>query len=254
MKRIINLTLTCVVAFLTAFAFVACNNTSKLENAVKMANSECPIELGDYAEFTSIKYIDGKVQYILTVDDDLFDLRSIKENKQLAKKQIIMALSNPNSGSRELIEIIKEADADLVIVYKGSKSGKKVVLEITADELAQVNTDDYDAEENLQAQLELANAQCPITLDEGIVMDRVYVDGKHFVYHYMTDDDVIDIDILRSNITLAKKETIKELEGDMAVQTFTKTLGELNMDIRYIYESEQTGATAAFTIQLDELK
>ena len=254
MKRIINLTLTCVVVFLTAFSFVACDNESRLRQGVKEANAECPVKVSEYAEFTSVEYVDGKVQYVLTVDDHLFDLNSISANKQLAKSQIIMTLSNPNSSSNALLDLVKDAGADLVFIYKGRYNGKRVPIEISVDELNHISTDDYDAEANLQGLLDITNAQCPITLDEGLVMDRVYADGKHFVYHYITDDDVVDIDILRSNIVMAKEETLKELKRDQSVKDIIKVLDELDMDIRYVYESEQTGATAFFTVYLNELK
>lgn len=253
MKRIINLALSCVVALMTALAFVACDTTPRLEKTVEEVSAELPIVLSEYAEFTSLKYIDGNVQMVMTVDDDLVDLKAIKANKPLVKQQLIMAFSNPDSSTQQLMKLLKDEGADLIVIYKGRNSGKSVKVVISADELDETDTDNYDAEENLQMQIELANAQCPNELADGLVMDRVYTEGKHVVYHYLTDDNEIDIDLLNDNIDELKKETLNELKHDQAVVRFLENVRELNMDVRYVYESYQTGDQAYFTIKPSEV-
>ena len=128
-----------VSTFILCVALVcsACTSESKLQIAAAAADMECPIDCGPGMEITSVDVQGGDLVYTCEVNESIsgvYDLQLL--DSPVVKQATKEALFSQNSSEvQELIEILKDANADIKFKYYGVESGETVTITIHDYEL-----------------------------------------------------------------------------------------------------------------------
>ena len=111
------------------------------------------------------------------------------------------------------------------------------------------------AESKLKAAVEQANKEFPMTVEEGLSITGISLEGDYVVYDAKVDESLYSIDLLKESKAELKKSIIEELgSGDTDVKEMIKLCKEADKGIAYIYTGDQTDETCEVRIRPDELK
>ena len=110
----------------------------------------------------------------------------------------------------------------------------------------------------IQQGLNQANAELPLMMEEGIICDNITLGENGIVYHYTVDEDLYDMDILKSMVGELKQETIQNYKEDMyddnETKEFLQAAADLNKPLNHKYEGNITGTIVRYKISVSELK
>ena len=245
-----------------AFVAVSCKSDSdraknELEKMAKEANESCPFSIGMVGEITSIEFDGKNLVFYASVDEDFVDLDVLEQNPELAKEGAFQAMfSNANAETKKLMEELEKANAGLRAVYKGKTSGRTVSFTISYDELKKRSdnpSEAMDPDEFLEQNVRVTNNQCPVSVETGIVMQEVFVEGSNVVYLYSMDEDLYDIDQMEENRSEAQAlldDEIRNLERDAAGKQFLDACRNAHKNIIYRYVGSASGKSVDFFVNL----
>lgn len=110
------------------------DDTQEYLRLLAQSQSErCPLQVDEITTMSSCRY-DGKNFYIYyIIDESIVDFEDLIEANEDIKKDIMSTL-NKDIGPRYIFEKCKSANVSIRFVYKGSKSGKSVLIECTPNE------------------------------------------------------------------------------------------------------------------------
>lgn len=123
-----------------AITISSCSSSeSKLQTACEAANKMCPMNADHGMDISSIEFTDGNVVYTVTVDEAIYgddaiaQFDAVKDQMKAAMKQALV--SGADKSMAEMAKLCKEANANVIFNYVGSKSGNTCTIEIASDEL-----------------------------------------------------------------------------------------------------------------------
>jgi|GEM_PF-3096851 hypothetical protein len=110
------------------------DDTQEYLRLLAQSQSErCPLQLDEITTMNSCRY-DGKSFYIYySIEESIVAIEDMIEAKEDIKKDIMSAWNN-DMGQRYFLEKCKSANVSIRFVYKGSKSGKSVLIECNPSE------------------------------------------------------------------------------------------------------------------------
>lgn len=222
-------------------AFCSCAE-SKLKLKADAANKNCPLSLGMLGEVTSITYDDDTMQFLFTLDETFTNIDKLGADSE-SMKSILMAWVN-NENSRELIEMIIDANAGLSVVFKGKTSGKEARITLTSSELKEaLDRPMITEEEKLKLAIEQTNMQMPMDTGTGIILTEL-VDKGDIVVYMAKVTDMNQIKLLSSNVENVKnsQQLMFKMMGP-AEKLFFKMIIDANKDLGYIYYADGTDET-----------
>ncbi|MBR6018303.1 MAG: hypothetical protein IK073_06750 [Paludibacteraceae bacterium] len=123
---------------ISALVLTACSSGSKLEMGVAAANKQCPMELGGGMAITSIATEGSSVVYTCEVDGSAgitVSAFAMPEVQTAMKTAMVESLKSDESDTKELIEMVKEANYSLIYRFVSTDSDEKVDIVITPEEL-----------------------------------------------------------------------------------------------------------------------
>lgn len=250
MKKVFSLF--AAVAMLS-MALVSCGGNDHLKELAKKANDECPISMGMMGEISSIEF-DGKdIVYFASVDEDWVDLDVMKENKEEAKQGILQYFTAPSKDVDEMLKELEKSDAGIKYVYEGKKSGKKVEIRLTVKEIKDAIANPMNPEELLAQDVRVTNDECPMEVDEGMVITEILIEGSDVVYVCQVDETLFDMDDFETNREAAQaalEEYMASLANDPSGKAFLNHCKNAGKDIVYRYQGTTTGKVSDFRIQL----
>lgn len=121
-----------------------------------------------------------------------------------------------------------------------------------------VEVEETVAEKNmrfLNSMIEQTNREYPQKLEEGITMERIFLEGDYVVYQAKVDEDVIDMDLLemnKKNMKSAIKENLSA--SDPEIKMFKNTCTKAEKGIAYKYVGDTSGQSVYIRFSCDELK
>lgn len=107
---------------------------------------------------------------------------------------------------------------------------------------------DYSLQD-LMAELEELNSELPEEIEDGMVMTEVKLVGKSVEYTVVVDEDMYDIDQMRSNKSMIRKEMRKIFSDDADLRQIKST----GLNLRYHYIGADSGDDCVITLTNDEL-
>ena len=238
--------------------FVGCEdeNVKKLKREIKLADRECPVNMGMIGDMLNIKYDERKneVQVYFSINDEIVSLDALKNNGQLAKNS--MKLSINRKESSDLWKMITNAGAGLSVTFKSASTGKSFEIKIPVDELKEIIKNPLSEIETnkllLENQLAMENSRSPYSVAEGMQLVKVFDDGNNIVYEYSLDEDLYDISLFN----YAKdeiKSNAREIFNDPVMKRNIETINSLGKGLIIRYSGKKTGKSADISFTSDEL-
>jgi hypothetical protein len=139
MKAIKNILMTSAVIACTMLCLFSCTSKDMLSIAVEACAEECPMDLGGGLVMTDVTIQNGDVVYLYEMDENSYDIASIKSDpitQALMKEAMLEELNNSSDKSlHDFIKIVRKSNADIIYRYVGSESGKGFDIVINNSEL-----------------------------------------------------------------------------------------------------------------------
>ena len=105
----------------------------KLVTAIASTQAQLPLSVDTGMEITELKQEGDDVVYVVKMDDSMYDISTVRENKSLVKESIVNNIRNMGPVEREFVKLVANDDANLVYRY-ATRSGH-IDIKITNEEL-----------------------------------------------------------------------------------------------------------------------
>lgn len=239
-----------------ALAFASCSKT-KLQIQLELANKQCPISLGEMGEISGITYEDNVVTFNYEMNEEYIDFDQIKANSTAMKENVIIFLQNSEGAIKNLIAEIKNDGAGLAMAYKGKQSGKTFTITLTPEEIAsmsEASQADTEPASALDALLKNANMQLPREDAQGMITEKIVVEGDYVVSMIKVDEEIYSIADLNAGKELTKeilKETLKGMGP--VVDHEMKVYKNAGKGIAYKYIGNKSGEVYLIEIAASDL-
>lgn len=110
----------------------------------------------------------------------------------------------------------------------------------------------------LQSSIDEVKKELPITIDEGLVIDDITLGENGIVYHVTVDEDIYDMDAVKSVSSDIKKSMLDEWEesinDDQEMKDFIEAAVDFEKPINYKYEGNTSGNVVRIKISVNEMK
>ena len=227
---------------------------AKLKTVIGVANKQCPIDMGAVGTITSIIYDGNNVVYTLNMNEEITNIKILKDNPESMKSSITMMFQNPAADVKEMLKLMAKCNSGLHMIFVGNKSGEQAVCELTAEELKEVINTNADPAQS--GQLKMANLQFPMQASEEVIVEKIEVIGESVVYICSVDEELCPISQIEENAAEVKEGIVSTLasQTDPATQIFIKTCVDNNKSIAYRYIGKESGQQYDVIIPLSDLK
>ena len=259
MKRIV-----CNVLMLASVVLVllSCDsNVAKktlLKNDVEKIQKELPVRLGSMGDLTTVTYEDDVVTLTYLLNEKLNDIDGLIKDTTLVKENFQCMVAR-NNAFQKMVKEIADADASLVLNYKGKTSGKVASVTICKEEMA--NTDNFiltgtAAAEKLVANItRLERNRMPTDVGSGVKIVDAFWEGDNYVYLATLSKSLYTIEGLRmADKNAMKQGVIAALASEPSSRTFIEAMITLRKNVGYRYQIEGSKDHVDIMVSYSELK
>lgn len=246
-----------MLAFIT---FYSCDSSKKkLQSGIETVNKECPIDLGMIGEISSLEFDEeaNEVIMTMTISKELpLKISALNKLKNTLKRNMLGAWAKSESGIILMKEIAK-ADSKFTMVIQAEESNESLKINVSKNEikdLAEGKVDPISPRDMLEIMITSTNTQCPMQIENGMIMSSVSLEGNNFVYNYSVDENLVSIEAIKQNKS-AVKANIKQIlsSNDMTVKQMVKICKEANTGIVYRYIGDVSGDVCIIKFSSSEL-
>lgn len=231
--------------FITVLLLVGLPNSCYKMQDVRLIKLEKSIEK---IELNYLDYSPEELQGKLDLLENRFDEL---DHKQLtdAQREKIMSLKNRYDKL-----LLKLEDQTTQNEEKDLFDEPESIEEVPAPEKSNYDEDDDDYSISIEEIIAAANEDLPETIDEGMILTRMIIEGNYIVYIYKVDPDIYDIDYIRENKNKVKKQIKSEIlnSDDFDIKTFVKTCKKHHKGLAYRYVSMESGDYCTVYINQNE--
>ena len=233
---------------LSTMFLCSCDSSKKeLQADIETINKECPIDLGMICEISNMEFDEDADEVIMTMTfskEMPLNISALNKLKNTLKRAILGNYANLESTNR-LMKNIAKADAKMTIVLQTEETNESLKIKISKDEirdLAEGNIDPISPRDLLEIMVTSTNAQCPVQIEDGMIMSSASLEGNNFVYNYSVDENLVSIEAIKQNKS-AVKANIKQIlsSNDMTMKQMVKICKEANTGIVYRYIGDVSG-------------
>ena len=197
--------------FVLLIAFVAllltnCTNNS-LKHQVETINSQCPIDLGVLGEVTKVD-LDGRtIVYHVSTNSNVLKLSRLEDHINDVKQGILLNFSNDRATLANFIA----AKCNLRYEYTDSQSDERLIIDISAEDLKNVNALVANPQELARKRVEnfvtTGRLQLPLHVDEVTTLDDIIIEGDN-------DETAISPDTIRERLGVLRENIERSLRGE----------------------------------------
>lgn len=108
---------------------------SKLKAAVEQAGKELPMKAEEGIIITDISLEGDYVVYGAKVDENLYSIDLLEENKAELKKSMMGELDSSDEDVKEMLKLCKEANKGISYIFTGDQTGETCEVRINPSEL-----------------------------------------------------------------------------------------------------------------------
>lgn len=231
--------------FITVLLLVGLPNSCYKMQDVRLIKLEKSIEK---IELNYLDYSTEELQEKLDLLENRFD---DLEHKRLTDAQRVKIMSLKNRYDKLLLKLedqtTQNEEEDLF-------DEPESVEEVPAPEKSNYDDNDDDYSISIEEIIDAANEDLPETIDEGMVLTRMIIEGNYIVYIYKVDPDIYDIDYIRENKSVVKRQIKSEIlnSNDFDIKTFVKTCKKYHKGLAYRYVSVESGDYCTVYINQNE--
>ena len=259
MKRIVYNVLmlaSVVLVLLSCDSHVA--KKTLLKNDVEKIQKELPVRLGSMGDLTTVTYEDDVVTLTYLLNEKLNDIDGLIKDTTLVKENFQCMVAR-NNTFQKMVKEIADADASLVLNYKGKTSGKVASVTISKEEMA--NTDNFiltgtAAAEKLVANItRLERNRMPTDVGSGVKIVDAFWEGDNYVYLATLSKSLYTIEGLRmADKNAMKQGVIAALASEPSSRTFIEAMITLRKNVGYRYQIEGSKDHVDVLVSYSELK
>ena len=154
---------------------------AKLKTVIGVANKQCPIDMGAVGTITSIIYDGNNVVYTLNMNEEITNIKILKDNPESMKSSITMMFQNPAADVKEMLKLMAKCNSGLHMIFVGNKSGEQAVCELTAEELKEVI---YRSSEKIAAKVKETGRE--------YVMDPMTNSERKIIHKYLSQIEGVE--------------------------------------------------------------
>ena len=227
-----------IVLFVASLASVltgCLDNT--LKQQVEAINQQCPIDLGIMGMVSHVD-LDGRtIVYHVLTNYNVVKISRIRDHMKDVKEGILLNFLNDEATLAQFIA----AKCNIRYEYTDSETGEQVVVDISADELknvqALVGSPKQLAQRRLENFVTTGRLQVPLQVDEATTLTDIIVEGNNVGYVYAIDENAIPSDVKINERLGTLKESIEEgLKGkDMSMTMLLDALTKDKKGLIYRY-------------------
>ncbi|MBQ4449075.1 MAG: hypothetical protein II900_01420 [Prevotella sp.] len=259
MKRIV-----CNVLMLASVVLMllSCDSNGAKKTLLKMEvdkiQKELPVRLGSMGDLTTVTYEDDVVTLTYLLNEKLNDIDGLIKDTTLVKENFQCMVAR-NNAFQKMVKEIADADASLVLNYKGKTSGKVASVTICKEEMA--NTDNFiltgtAAAEKLVANItRLERNRMPTDVGSGVKIVDAFWEGDNYVYLATLSKSLYTIEGLRmADKNAMKQGVIAALANEPSSRTFIEAMITLRKNVGYRYQIEGSKDHVDIMVSYSELK
>lgn len=231
---------------------------SELQKNILEYNKDCPQSLGDVGEISSITYEDGDVVVIFTINEQVVNLMAFESNVRMLRQAMLNSFKNSTGDLREIVDLVIEEEANIVVKYVGSITNKTIELKITYEDLkknvGKADSPEQAALEALKSRIEVLNSQLPAQMDEGMVLTNATIEKDYVVYNISVDEQkypIAEIEKERSQRE-ANLKTWLTVSGRSTAE-MAKLCKEAGKGIAHRYTGDKSEKTCLIGIPASDL-
>ena len=229
-----------------------------LKNDVEKIQKELPVRLGSMGDLTTVTYEDDVVTLTYLLNEKLNDIDGLIKDTTLVKENFQCMVAR-NNTFQKMVKEIADADASLVLNYKGKTSGKVASVTISKEEMA--NTDNFiltgtAAAEKLVANItRLERNRMPTDVGSGVKIVDAFWEGDNYVYLATLSKSLYTIEGLRmADKNAMKQGVIAALASEPSSRTFIEAMITLRKNVGYRYQIEGSKDHVDILVSYSELK
>ena len=229
-----------------------------LKNDVEKIQKELPVRLGSMGDLTTVTYEDDVVTLTYLLNEKLNDIDGLIKDTTLVKENFQCMVAR-NNVFQKMVKEIADADASLVLNYKGKTSGKVASVTISKEEMA--NTDSFiltgtAAAEKLVANItRLERNRMPTDVGSGVKIVDAFWEGDNYVYLATLSKSLYTIEGLRmADKNAMKQGVIAALANEPSSRTFIEAMITLRKNVGYRYQIEGSKDHVDIMVSYSELK
>lgn len=226
---------------------------SEIEQLVKELNEKCPInyEIGKATSYS----IEGKSIVInYSNDEDVLLLEKMDKNVVYDVWRL-MYLDNCSKEDKNLVKSIVLSGYGIKCVFTGSNSNKKVVIDITNEQLK--NNKPLTIEENITTNIEIAKVLLPQQLDKFTKMVEIDLDKEKLTYIYEINEDMIEMSTIENDSSIKNSldyNISQQFINNSSTGDLFKKLCLSGRGVSYRYIGSKTGKIVELNYSSQELK
>ena len=161
-----------------------------LKNQVEIINKQCPIDLGILGEVTHVDLDDRTIVYHVSTNPSVLNISRLKDHQNDVKQGILLNFSNDRATLANFIA----AKCNLRYEYTDSQSDERLIIDISAEDLKNVNA--------------------PLHVDEVTTLDDIIIEGDNVGYVYTIDETAISPDSIRERLGVLRENIERSLRGE----------------------------------------
>ena len=260
MKRMIKSLMLIVIA---SVLFTSCDQKKKeLKEFLGQANKECPIALGNGMAITSVALgDDDAVEMKFTVNETIASVSALNNHKEESLEAMTMALTKgPNLT---IVNKIIDAGVDLRLVFVDEKSGQRVTINASVDDLKKAKekfSNMTDDQKTIVSNVLGMKMKLPMKVGNETTLTELSITSSALVYKFEINDRETG-SVLEQTVSLMKHITMSQLSAQIAQSNpmgehnreFLKALVKCGQWMKMEYYEINTGARASFEISVSEI-
>lgn len=257
MKKI--LTILSLAAIVIMAAGCQSEKVNKLKLALEEANKQCPVDMGEMGQMSSIEFDDDamEVQFHYTINEDALSIDELKKtSNETARDQLKLLFSREEN--KKMLDQMIDAEVGLGAIYKGDSSGETLKVTLSLDDLKKIK-DNPVSETEINRQLlknmiTQENKLYPTNIESGMDIIRSYDDGDYLVYDICIEEETYDFVLCKDAVESGEaKANISTSFADPMIKRIFKIIVPLKKGLKYHYYGNKTGDSFDVTFTPDEL-
>lgn len=236
---------------------------NSLEEAIEIANSSCPIEIGGGAGYVrAIKLEDNNVTYYIHFNEGNNNLIPTEQNRETIKEFFVMTLLCMNGqeygqGDFFVSKLIDEG-CGLRIVYTDS-SGKNIESVTSVDELKSMKDKFHQNPHEalwqvLEMEIEAERASLPQKIEEGMFITNYSLEGENIVIIIKVDEYLYSINEFRNNREIIKNAMLEEAANDLESKSLLDLCKVSHTGLDYHVVGNRSHNSVDIIISSDEIR
>ena len=225
-------------------------------------NGICPLKVSENLIMNQMSYNKSRNNLKVGIgigSDNFTGINASPEELDMIGKNIISSwYTNDEQTLRQFVEDLGQVGATVTVDFKNLNTGKVQVVNISSQQIKSVVSSNPTAEtvldDQLQRFLNQERQQIGATVATGMVTSDVKDKGDFVEFVFMCDENVINIDILKSNLTSDTMENVLGgMLADPVVLLEMKCFADNGRGIKYTYVGSTSNKRAEGFLPADRL-